>query len=82
MRSRESLVVLLLGVAGCTAGSSVTVDASGEGGETVITSPGNPPVVAIGDEGGVHGPPTPTPHPITPSQPLETPVPTRSPRPR
>jgi hypothetical protein len=82
MLPRPFLAVLVLTLAGCTAGSSVAVDASGEGGETVITSPGNPPVVAIADEGGVHGPPTPTPNSLTPAHPLATPAATATPRPR
>jgi hypothetical protein len=81
MSLRTLFAILLAGAAACT-GTNVTVDASGDGGEAVIASPGNPPIVAIAEEGGVHGPPTPTPNSLTPPHPLATPAPTATPRPR
>jgi hypothetical protein len=67
---------VLVAAGGCT-GADVTVTGSSEG---VHVSA--PPVEADVDKGGVAGPPTPTPGPITPVYPLATPNPTATPLPK
>ncbi len=82
MSLKRALYPLLLALAsvGCE-GTAISVSGSKEGGQAVISGDGGPPVVAIADEAGVHGPPTPTPGQPTPIYPVATPAPTKTPRP-
>jgi hypothetical protein len=79
---RGIAAILLIAAAGaCSSGTDATIVVSDEGADIAISDPNAPPIGATIDKEGVKGPPTPTPHPITPIIPVATPVPTSTPRP-
>lgn len=74
------IAVLLLVAAGGCSGNNATISGSDQGGQILITGD-HPPIEANIGENGIEGPPTPTPGPIAPKIPIQTPVPTATPRP-